>query len=856
MIRRKYTVFMIVFALSIVASALFCFGGASSARAAALPKYDHTFQYNCSIDTDGKLSASSGTTSRLSVGSASYFDTFSFGLQIYGSTFSGSATSSIGQYFGFDTVHIVADVDTSYQWTGNYSLLRSVRLTDAGGGTVVSRSVSGEGDTLSQTLYSGSLSEGTYYLTVEWTTRSKPNTFANEIIETTIMTSFGIDMTAPTGTLYGGDTRLSNGATTSEAVSFEAVDALSGLDALYVKKPGASTYSVYRAGTKLTAKGRYSFYCTDRAGNESGIYTVTIEDAHAHQYTAKVTPPTCTTGGYTEYTCTECGYSYIGDKTEALGHDYRSTTSGVSCTTGGIIRFTCSRCGDSYTEDITPMGHSYQSKTVSPTCTSGGYTRHTCTRCGDTYTTNQTSALGHSYTVYDEREPTCTSGTVTVYRCTRCGTTYSDEDADPLGHSYDANVINPTCTAGGYTIFSCRRCNYSYSGNSTAALGHSYKAATTPSSCTQEGYTTYKCTRCGASYSDSPTQATGHSYVAEIKESTCLERGYTVYTCSKCGDSYRTNETAPLGHNYAESVKGATCTEAGSTVYTCTRCGESYEGGTTAPLGHNYVAEQKPASCMEEGGTVYTCTRCGASYNGDPIPPLGHSYVSKAVAATCEEGGYVLHTCSRCGESYEDNRTQPLGHNFVTTEEPPSCTEGSRTVYTCQVCGFEKTEETGDYPTGHDYTSVLLHSATCTEPGERKFVCDVCGEEYTEVIPATGHCYEITDTASNGGVTIRTYTCTVCGDSYSQELGDQYEEVVTYIEYLFETYRPYMVWVFLATAGIWSIVMGVFFAIAQKNDEKEKARKMLINYFIGLVVIFVIVVACPYLVRGIAALIT
>ncbi len=65
-----------------------------------------------------------------------------------------------------------------------------------------------------------------------------------------------------------------------------------------------------------------------------------------------------------------------------------------------------------------------------------------------------------------------------------------------------------------------------------------------------------------------------------------------------------------------------------------------------------------------------------------------------------------------------------------------------------------------------------------------------------------------------------------------------------------------MVWVFLATAGIWSIVMGVFFAIAQKNDEKEKARKMLINYFVGLVVIFVIVVACPYLVRGIAALIT
>jgi len=43
---------------------------------------------------------------------------------------------------------------------------------------------------------------------------------------------------------------------------------------------------------------------------------------------------------------------------------------------------------------------------------------------------------------------------------------------------------------------------------------------------------------------------------------------------------------------------------------------------------------------------------------------------------------------------------------------------------------------------------------------------------------------------------------------------------------------------------------------AAKNDEKEKAKKMLVNYVIGLVVIAVIVVACPYLIRGIASLIT
>ena len=50
-------------------------------------------------------------------------------------------------------------------------------------------------------------------------------------------------------------------------------------------------------------------------------------------------------------------------------------------------------------------------------------------------------------------------------------------------------------------------------------------------------------------------------------------------------------------------------------------------------------------------------------------------------------------------------------------------------------------------------------------------------------------------------------------------------------------------------------MMGVFFGIAAKNDDIEKARKMIKNYVIGLVVIAVILVACPYLVRGIAAVI-
>ena len=291
-------------------------------------------------------------------------------------------------------------------------------------------------------------------------------------------------------------------------------------------------------------------------------------------------------------------------------------------------------------------------------------------------------------------------------------------------------------------------------------------------------------------------------------------------------------------------------------MFRCVKCGESYKGNQTQPYGHSLVSEEIAATCENGGGIVYKCTRCNYSYGGNATPALGHSYVTQTIAPTCEKGGYTLHACSRCGDSYKDNESQPLGHNFISVTEEATCTEYGKTVYTCQVCGYEEEMPDGIYPTGHNYSNFIVKAATCTQDGERRFVCDKCGDEYTEVIPATGHSYAITDSSSESGVTTRVYTCMLCGDSYTQELGDQYEEVSSYIEELFEQYRPYMWWVLLATAGIWSIVMGVFFAIAQKNEDKEKAKKMIVNYLVGLVVIFAILVACPYLIRGIAALVT
>lgn len=140
--------------------------------------------------------------------------------------------------------------------------------------------------------------------------------------------------------------------------------------------------------------------------------------------------------------------------------------------------------------------------------------------------------------------------------------------------------------------------------------------------------------------------------------------------------------------------------------------------------------------------------------------------------------------------------------------------------------------------------------------GEREFTCEKCGDTYTSEILATGHDYTIIHVEVEDGKTLRTYACKICGANYVQDLGDQNEYVTSYVEYLFDLYSPFMIWVFLATAGIWSIVLGVMIILAHRNEEREKAKKMLVNYLIGLVVIFAIVVACPFLVNGIATLVT
>lgn len=131
-----------------------------------------------------------------------------------------------------------------------------------------------------------------------------------------------------------------------------------------------------------------------------------LEELHEHRYTATVTDPTCTEGGYTTYSCV-CGDFYTQDQTNPLDHDYKARVTQPSCGAAGYTTYICTRCADSYMGDPTAaLGHDYESKVTAPSCTDRGWTEHRCRRCADSYRDAATAALGHSYK---------------TGRCTRCG---------------------------------------------------------------------------------------------------------------------------------------------------------------------------------------------------------------------------------------------------------------------------------------------------------------------------------------------------------------------------------------------------------------------------------------------------
>ncbi len=379
--------------------------------------------------------------------------------------------------------------------------------------------------------------------------------------------------------------------------------------------------------------------------------------AHTHSYSSAVTAATCTSQGYTTYTCS-CGASYVSDYVSALGHSY---AEGV-----------CTRCG--------AKDPSYVAPTEPPVVTPASAEIHNFTENGKTsdfYTITGNTSTSKGSVSYDGKNLTIclkmesstnisftapASGTLTLVF--GGSTAAAGKSVKIDGTSYDVGsdgTIPVAVASGAHTVTKGDSINlfymvYTPEGSSTepAPHEHSYTSSvTTAATCETAGVRTYVC-QCGDSYTEA-IAALGHSYQSVVTAPTCTANGYTTYTCATCGHSYTGNQTSATGHSYTFEEIYPNCTTDGYIVYSCSACGHSYTEAGTPSQGHFYGNG--------------TCTYCGEK---DPNYHE-HSYTSSVIAPTCEAEGVRTYLCA-CGDTYSEVIAS-LGHSFA---------DGM-----CAVCGVQ-----------------------------------------------------------------------------------------------------------------------------------------------------------------------
>lgn len=219
-------------------------------------------------------------------------------------------------------------------------------------------------------------------------------------------------------------------------------------------------------------------------------YTVTgatiPADADAHKWEeGETVASTCTTQGYTEYTCV-CGETMRTplpldpDNHESL---VEIPAVEATCVTEGFTAGQkCEECGVTTVEptstglDAENHKNVVTDAAVEPTCTATGLTEGShCADCQAVIVAQEeVPMIDHDYQVTESTGATCVVPGKVTYTCTMCGDTYDDEGAvDPNNHVNTEEIAGTaaTCTAVGYTdgVF-CNDCHTWVSGHEEIAV--------------------------------------------------------------------------------------------------------------------------------------------------------------------------------------------------------------------------------------------------------------------------------------------------------------------------------------------------------------------------------------------------
>lgn len=254
-----------------------------------------------------------------------------------------------------------------------------------------------------------------------------------------------------------------------------------------------------------------------------------------------------------------------------VSHDFQTMAVDPTCEYGGFTIYSCSDCGRLFVKDFKdPLGHDWHDiRTIPPTCTADGYTLQSCTRdgCSEERRVNIISATGHpedKVSVKDNSHAaTCTSGGFVIYHCEECNSDYR-VNQETKGHDgeYFSTEKGATCTTEGEDIYFCNVCLEEYT-VVTERTEHNWIDVE------------YKPATCGTVIED-----------GEIVGRNPVMGNMPGIKCADCGEiQYGCEEINPHKYELIQTVTAATCETDGLGLFKCSECLIEEERQLTA-LGH------------------------------------------------------------------------------------------------------------------------------------------------------------------------------------------------------------------------------------------------------------------------------
>ena len=486
----------------------------------------------------------------------------------------------------------------------------------------------------------------------------------------------------------------------------------------------------------------------------------------ANADTSVVSYATCTAPEIQKVSkCQNCGQAYEVTFGTPLGHDWKAGTKvAETCTTDGYTPYTCSRCSATENRDLVPKHEFHKSAEAkpvnqAPTCETLGLEGEVyyCTLCGyvpKTFKDEDGHDVNNTAKYVDKL----------VHKATDFFS-YDEEDGEKYCTGFNPEFLAALNVADVYPDAAFEK---TVDLSKSLHYGKTVTVKYQPATCTEDGFVSVVCSCDPEKTWLEVLPAHKHRYVMVAMEYFSANQ-YEEFAFSAFGrpvyfeeflsvlEKIQSDGWSGVEIWFNRKIKVDDCTKPILFTYKCLKCGDVQNGKLNPCTEHTWVVDHytqmkygtQRAGAFDHFRDINECTdytveykcRFCAQTKSEKKDGKGHSFSGENAEvleeATCAKEGLKVVRCD-----YGDCQKLQLVTLPKTPHDPnavketvikaASCTEEGEIEYECSVCKQKWTKVTPSMG-GHQWKTIYTVEPTCTKKGHAKVVCAVCGlvkEEY------------------------------------------------------------------------------------------------------------------------------